>query len=197
MRGIFAHRFTLADAMVLVAATAPGLILLRIAAHQGLFELLSGPKAPSGRNLITQLGVSGGCILSTLTLAVLILSLYKPRPTLRNAVGRPGFVACVAVAAAAVFSVAYFLIGVLWPVDLNSDSEFAMYFFNMFAFLTHYSGPMIVGAWIASGARGPVAAGANLDRPAWLRAGHCWVCIFVSGELYFIMQPLLLRWRAL
>ena len=57
------RRFTLADAMLFVAATAPGLVLLRIAAGLGLFSTEPVPNEPWGREFIEYLAIAGGCLL--------------------------------------------------------------------------------------------------------------------------------------
>ena len=78
------RRFSLADAMVLVAAMAPGLILIRTAVALGLFNLSPNPKEPPSRDFINSLSISSASILGSLTLAVLVLSFHRPRPNLRR-----------------------------------------------------------------------------------------------------------------
>jgi hypothetical protein len=189
------RRFTLADVMVLVAATAPGLLLLRAAVDLDLFNRSANPKAPPGRNFVEYLSVSGGCILSTLTFAVLVLSLYKARGNFRQIIGGPGFIACAAVAAASVLPVCYFAIGMMCDTGLGSFRA-PLYFNNLFARLTHGAGPMIGGAWIALALSGRWRPG-----PAWTdrlgcMLGLAWIFIYVYSELYFIVQPLLVRFAS-
>jgi hypothetical protein len=188
------RRFTLADVMVLVAATAPGLILLRVAVDLDLFHLYPNPTAPPGRNFLQYLSTSGGCILSGLTLAVLVLSLHRPRGHLREIIGGPGFVACAAVAAASVLPIAGFVIGVMWNNGLGS-LRVPLYFGNLFAGLTHYAGAMIIGAWIALALVGRWRPGPTWSDRLGCVLGIGWICIYIFSELYFIIQPLLV-WLA-
>jgi hypothetical protein len=188
------RRFSLADAMVLVAATAPGFILLRTAVSLGLFNLSPNPKAPPGREFINSLAVSSASILGSLTLAVLVLSFHRPRPNLREVIGRPGFVACVAVVAASFLPLVHFVIGAttLSATGLN----IALYFNNTLARLTLSAGQMIIGAWIAL-----ALLGRWRPEPTWKDRLGCvlgagWIVIYVCTELYFIMQPLRVWWSS-
>jgi hypothetical protein len=186
------RKFSLADAMVLVAATAPGLILLRTASDLGLFNLSSNPKSPPGRLFIEYLSTSSGCVLGSLTFAVLVLCLHRPWPNRREVIGRPGFVACAAAAAAAFLPLAYFVVGLTSPTDLGSITP--MYFNIMLAQFTHGAGAMIIGAWIALALVGRWQPGPTWKDWLGCVIGACWICIYVCFHLYFIMQPLLRRW---
>jgi hypothetical protein len=188
------RRFSLADAMVLVAATVPGLMLLRSAVALGSFSLSPNPQAPRGRIFIHELSVSNGCILGSLTFAVLVLSFHRPRPNLREVIGRPGFVACAAVMAASLLPLVHFVIGVttLTATGLKVD----LYFNNTMLWLVNSAGPMIIGAWIAL-----ALVGRWRPAPTWKDRlgcvlGVCWIFIYVSTELYFIMQPLRVWWTS-
>jgi hypothetical protein len=186
------RRITVADVMVLVATMVPGLILLRVTVDLDLFNLPLNPKAPPGRNFIEYLSVAGGSILGTMTLALLVLSLYKPGRSLREIIGGPGFVACAAVVAASVLPAAYSVIGVTWNTALGFP-RFSLYLNNLFARWTHGAGAMIIGAWIAL-----ALVGRWRPVPTWTDRlgcvlGICWICIYVYSELYFIVQPLLVR----
>ena len=168
------------------------MIVLRATVDRGLFNLPPNRKAPPGRSFVEYLSISGGCILGSLTFAVLVLSLYKPRGKLREIIGGPGFVACAAVALASVLPVAYFAIGMMCDTGLGS-LQVTLYFNNLFWRLTHGAGPMISGAWIALALSGRWRPG-----PLWTDRLGCvlgisWICIYVYCELYFIVQPLIVR----
>ena len=186
------RRFALADVMALVAATAPGLIVLRAAVNLDLFNLPPNPKAPRGRHFIEYLSVSGGCILGSLTFAVLVLSLYKPRGEIREIIGGPGFVACAAVAAASVLPVVYFAIGMTCDIGLGS-LRVPLYLNNLFGRLAHGAGPMISGAWIALALSGRWRPGPTWTDRLGCMLGIGWICMYVYIQLYFIVQPLLIR----
>jgi hypothetical protein len=188
------RRFSLADAMVLVAAAVPGLMLLRSAVALGIFSLSPNPKAPPGRDFIHNLTVSSGCILGSLTFAVLVLSFHRPWPNLREVIGRPGFVACVAVVAASFLPLVHFVIGVaaLTATGLNV----AWYFMNTLSMLVNSAGQMIIGAWIALALIGRWRPGPTWKDRLGGVLGACWIILSVSTELYFIMQPLRVWWTS-
>jgi hypothetical protein len=188
------RRFSLADAMVLVAAMAPGLILLRTAVALELFNLVPNLKAPPGRDFINSLSVSSASILGSLTLATLVLSFRKPRPNLREVMRLHGFVACVAVMAASLLPLVHFVIGVttLSATGLNV----ALYFNNTLARLTLSAGQMIIGAWIALALMGRWRPGSNWKDRLGCVLRACWIFIYGWTELYFIMQPLRVWWTS-
>jgi hypothetical protein len=195
MHDVPRRRLTLADVMVLVAALAPGLMLLRAAVELGLFNPTPNPKASPGRNIVEYLSLAGGCLLGSLTFAVLVMSLYKPREKLREIIGGPGLIASAAVAAAAVLPVAYFAIGVACDTGLGA-SRLPLYFNNLFARLTHCAGPMIIGAWIALALSGRWRPGPTWTDRLGCLLGVGWICIYLYCELYFIVQPLLISLTA-
>jgi hypothetical protein len=172
------RRITVADVMVLVAAMAPGLILLRAAADLDLLNLPLNPKAPPGRNFIEYLSVAGGSILGSMTFALLVLGLYKPGRGLREIIGGPGFVACAAVVAASVLPAAYFVIGVTWDTGLGTP-RFSSYLNNLFARWTHGAVAMIIGASIALALVGRWRPGPTWTDRLGCVLGNCWICIYV------------------
>lgn len=184
---------TLADAMLLVAAMTPGLILLRIAAGFGLFKAEPFRKLPPGRYFAEFLSVAGGCVLLSLTLAVLILAARRPRPTVRDVVGGPGILACLAVMVALVLPLAYFATGVMTSHGLVVNM--IVPYNNMFGRLVNGAGPMIIGAWLALS-----VVGRWRLQPTWTDrfgcvVGACWVLLDVFLQLNSIgLLPLLLRW---
>ena len=106
------RRFTVADGMVLVAASAVGLGLLHahlVNYNQYIYyKYKYGYEYPDwARRLPDRHRVAEASLfLATWSLAVLLLQLRKPRLPLRRLVHRPGFAACLA----ATVGVA------LWPV---------------------------------------------------------------------------------
>ncbi len=79
--------FTIADAMILVAAAAMGLALAR-ATIDHVFWMSSGPTKYGGP-------ISG--FLVALTVAYVPIRLRRPRPSLRRLMRQPGMAACSAV----------------------------------------------------------------------------------------------------
>jgi hypothetical protein len=100
MREVPSRRFNLGDAMVMIAAITPSLVLIRIGVGFGLFEVgilteSGGRPSPLGRQLVEIFNVGGGCVLAGLVPAVLILGLYRAQPSWRDAVRGPGLVTLV------------------------------------------------------------------------------------------------------
>jgi hypothetical protein len=95
MREVPTRRFNLGDAMVMIAAITPSLVLIRIGVGFGLFEVgklteTGGQSSSLGRQLVEIFNVGGGCVLAGLVPAVLILGLYRAQPSWRDAVRGPG-----------------------------------------------------------------------------------------------------------
>jgi hypothetical protein len=93
MHGPDRRRFTITDAMVLIAATALGMAWIRAVYPDSL--------RPPPRNYVGWL-LQGPptCLTTSLALALIILRWRRPRPRRRRLVIQPGFVASVASLAA-------------------------------------------------------------------------------------------------
>jgi hypothetical protein len=181
------RRLTLADAMLLVAATAPSLVLLRIAAAMGLFTIDPKAKSPPGREFVEHLSLGGGCVLVPLALSVLILGLRHRRATRREVIHGPGFVACLALFIATMLPAAHFAVRVAIADELNRPNEVALNFNNSFGRLTHGAGPMIAGAWLALALTGRWRPG-----PSWMDRlgcciGGCSIIMYIYTEIYFLL----------
>lgn len=186
-------RFTVSDAMLLIAATTPGLILLRVAVGFGLFHDEPPPKLPPGRALVEYLNLAGGCILVSLSLAVLAMTGRMPRAARRHLFGAPGFVACATVIPASILPVTYFAMNLATLQAYGAN--LAVPYNNMFGRLVNCEAPMIAGAWLAL-----ALAGRWKLRPIWTEwlgvgVGVCWVIIYLYNQLYSIIAlPLLRMW---
>jgi hypothetical protein len=191
------RRFTLADAMILVAATALGLFLIRIAASLGLFEVDGGlfevnQDDPFTTSLLEVVTLGGACMLLPLALAVLILTARQPRRERRHAALGPGFVVCLLVMPASVLPITQFARNVLESSGFRVP--FRYIYFELFHDLLTSMGVMIIGAWFAL-----LFVGRWRPRPTWtdrlgLVVGACWVFLYGSSQLYQIVVPPLLRW---
>ena|GEM_PF-4515021 len=185
------HRpFTMADAMGLVAAITPGLLLLRIANGFGVFAAHASRTSPPGRDFVDELAVGGGCVLLSLTIGLLILAAIR-----RDRVEGPGLVACLGVLVALVLPLGYFAVGAMLPRD--PTLSLVVPFVNMFARLVGVAGPLIVGAWMAL-----ALVGRWRILPTWTDrlgcfVGACWILIWFYGEIYFLAILPWLRWRQL
>ena len=99
------RKFTVADGMVLVAASAVGLGLLRVhqAAYDDLLQYQSPYRVYPGwmTRLPDRKQVAGVVpILLAWSLSVLALQLRRPRPHLRRLIHLPGFAVCLSAAVA-------------------------------------------------------------------------------------------------
>ncbi len=107
------RRFNLGDAMVMIAAITPGLVLIRVGVGLGLFEVgkmteTGGRPSTLARQLVEFFNVGGGCILAGLVPAVLILGLYRAQPSRRDAARGTGIVICFVAMAASILPILWF-----------------------------------------------------------------------------------------
>lgn len=185
------HRpFTMADAMGLVAAMTPGLLLLRIATGFGLFTGNAFRTSPPGRAVVEYLSVGGGSVLLSLTIGLLILAAIR-----RDGVEGPGLVACLGVLVALILPLGHFVVGAMssqgWTVNLIVP------FYNLFGRLGGVAGPLIIGAWMAL-----ALVGRWRIIPTWTDRlgcfiGACWILLWFYAEIYFLAVLPWLRWRGL
>ncbi|MGO9465015.1 MAG: hypothetical protein ACLQIB_04495 [Isosphaeraceae bacterium] len=198
MREAPSFRFNLRDALVMIAAVTPGLILIRVAVGLGLFELgkLTGPGGrPStlARQLVEMFNVGGGCLLAGLVPAVLILGLYRAWPSWREAARGPGLVTCfVAVAAA--------ILPLLWLVGnllIESRSPYPVYSVTVNNFFGRWilaAGPMILGAWITLAFLGRWRPNRTWTDQAGYILGLGFALIYLYMEIYFDVVLPIHRW---
>jgi len=105
------RKFTLIDAMVLIAATALALVPIHyIYAAVGVFDLPTDSSLDSF--LIIMMGVYAILIplLITLSLALWLLRLRRPRPRFRQVFRQPGMAASTAILLAALLSLVRFCV---------------------------------------------------------------------------------------
>ena len=146
------RRFNLGDAMAMIAAITPSLVLIRVGVRLGLFEIgklteTGGRSSPLARQLVEFFNVVGGCILAGLVPAVLILGLYRAHPSRRDAARDVGLVTCFVAIAASILPILWFAGTVL----VESQRPYPVYsvaFNNAFGRWMIAAGPMILGAWI-------------------------------------------------
>ena len=96
MRGPDGRRFTITDAMSLVAGAALGMAGVR-----GVFDA-SWLRPQTGDYVGWVLHGPSTCVVAALAVTLIPLTLRRPRPRRRRLVIRPGFVACVATVVALV-----------------------------------------------------------------------------------------------
>jgi hypothetical protein len=186
------RRFNLGDVMVLVAASAIALVLLKTAVGLRLFT--PAPKSLPFRNLIEYLSVAGGCILVPLTLALIASSLRDRRASRRDVIQGVGFVSCVTLVLAAILPVVYFMVRVAkaqeWLTDDGINPDLAVGFNNMFGVLKLEAGPMIAGAWLALALTGRWRVGPSWPDRVGCLVGACYILMYAQAQLYFVLSPL-------
>jgi len=138
------RRATLIDGMILVAATAVGLAMMRACDPEFT-------QAPSAKFLKAGWG-RPACLVAAWSLALIFLRARRPRPMLRHMLLRPGMAASFAVALAAIIALsrdvmAYQVLKILRPH--TSEGGRSVDLFNTIWSSTSSSIPWVVGgAWI-------------------------------------------------
>jgi hypothetical protein len=199
MREVPLSRFNLGDAMVMIAAITPSLVLIRIGVGFGLFEVGSlsetgGQSSPLGRQLVEIFNVGGGCVLAGLVPAVLILGLYRAQPSWRAAVRGPGLVTCCVAVVASILPVLWFA-GAVLVESRSPNPVYSVGFNNLFARWMVAAGPMILGAWITLVFLGRWRPNATWADRAGCVLGLCFLLIHLYGELYFVVRSISGWWN--
>jgi hypothetical protein len=181
MRTSTPRKFTLVDAMVLVAAVGVGFVLIR-----GYLDYLNSRyyRLPDQFTLISlwRYGTFLSRILAplatSLSLGLWLLRMRKPRPDLRHALRQPGMIAC----AAAVLGTSLFLVKVL----LNkcflylSDSGYQQ-LHDLWLFRLPLNGEIVAVSWILLW-----ISGSWRSEPSWIdRAGRALGVYWIVSGLFF------------
>jgi hypothetical protein len=194
------RRFSLGDAMVMIAAITPGLVLIRVGVRLGLFEIgklkdAGGRPSSLARQLVELFNVGGGCILAGLVPVLLILGLYKAQPSWRDAARGPGLIACLAAVVASMLPILWFA-GTVLIESRHPYPIYSVHFNNMFARWMVAAGPMILGAWIALAFRGGSHLNSTWTDWAGCALGACFVLIYLYSEIYFdVVRPISIWWN--
>jgi uncharacterized membrane protein YbaN (DUF454 family) len=165
--------FTLLDGMVLIAATAVGLGIMKagdlpqrglFAHHPHLVVVVPGSMF---------FGITYGMYFAV-TLAAAILRLREPRPPWREVCRQPGFVASLA----SVFAVTMFFLVASFVFGRRIEEWHAWFsYFGVFSPVV--IAPAVAGTWIILALTGRWCAEASwIDRLGWL-SGLVWIEWFV------------------
>jgi hypothetical protein len=182
------RRLTLADLMLLVAATAPGLAVARFADTLGLYDERVTRGAGKVRLALEAMYVFGTPVLIPWTLLVLFLSVRGPGPSLRRVAGRPGFVACACVVLTILIQAPALIVRASL---IRSFSEVGTLYVRATGAISENSGELILGAWLAL-----ALAGRRRPGPSWADRFGCilgiiYILIFLSNTFYFALLPIL------
>lgn len=180
-------RFNVMDAMILVAAIAPGLVLLRVADDLELFT--NKPYNRFDMQFLEYMAVAGGCVLVPMAFAVVAAGLCDWRSPRSEAVQGTGFISCLSVVGAANYAFAWFVTRLATASELDLALEKAIQFNNFFGRVKFLAGPMILGVWLALALTGRLRSPAWIDRLGVV-VGIGFVLLYVFHELYHFAQPL-------
>lgn len=145
MRAIARRRITLFDLLVLIAATAVGLALLRVSMRGMEARPVANYSGALAASYITAIQAYASCLMATWSLALLGLSLRQPRASLRRLARGPGFLAC----AAATVGIALFLTVCLAQYSRGRLSLGPAAVSRITGTFHNQAALMIAGAWLA------------------------------------------------
>jgi hypothetical protein len=159
------RRFTLIDAMILVAATAIGLSLSRVYFLQRPTHFRVAAISP---------------LLATWTAALLILRARPPRPNRRKLVRQPGMAACCSIAVAILFAMMDSLIRAGKSYWKFGTIDFSNYVLVVEA--TANVAPSVAAVWLVL-----ALSGLRRPDPDWIgKAGRvigvCWIILYLVLE---------------
>ncbi len=138
------HRATLLDLLVLIAATALGLALVRISIR-GFAARPPSRTATQTVRSITMAETYASCLLAPWSLVLLALSLWRPKISFRRMARGPGFMAC----AAATAGVALYLAVCSTQVAMGRLSLEPATISRITASFATYAPLMVAGAWLS------------------------------------------------
>jgi hypothetical protein len=170
------RRFTLADAIILIAAVAAGLGTARINGDR--YRQAIGDAAAVSASEQAIMSIFWPALL--MTVALVPLRLRPPRPVMRRVRRQPGFIACVAVGLAATFVI------LEWASSLfsRSPSWFAAHVFSLIS-SPWKIGPIVATAWLVL-----ALSGRWQPEPSWIdRSGRvmgaAWIIVYT---IYIILR---------
>ena len=178
------RRFGMLDAMIVVFALAPALMMLRYYYE----HLFLDPDSPNVYNTIDALVSVCNAFLMALTLALTVIALRKPRPKLGIGLRRPGVAACLAASAATVVMTA--------RMTIKTYSQFSNIVIRGNSFRLYYLYPVVagdqarigfavIGAWVML-----LLTRAWRAEPTWLdRAGRVLGCLWIAMLILHIGLP--------
>jgi len=164
--------FTIADAMILVAAAAIGLALAR-ATIDHAFWMSSGPTKYAGP-------ISG--FLVALTMAYIPIRLRRPRPALRRLMRQPGVTACSAVL------IVMAVDGGVWILYcLKHAYSLVQYLPNYWRGNSEHIAPAVMAVWL-----GMLLSRTCRPEPGWI--DRVWRAIGFAWLLYLLLGWPFWRW---
>jgi hypothetical protein len=179
MQGEPSRRFTILDALALVAAVGIGLALAR--AYQSSMDSAAAGVAMTYPLSIRWFGPAP--LLVSLTLTLFVLRLIGPRPQYERLVGSPGFAACYAAA----LGLAITALTVVMQFGTNylhySRSSLHLHFLMMRS--VTFAAPSVAGAWLTLGLLGWWRRERDWVEVSGIVLGFDWLVLLVATQLNF------------
>jgi hypothetical protein len=160
------RKFTLLDAMILIAATAAGLALVRSTPPYG--RKLSWNESPA-------IVVIPVLFLGCWTVALLAIHLRRPRPLLRHLGRRPGFIAV----STASITVALFGCWVFVLRKVQGEGRYSGFWVDMALIGVACTGFAVAGGWLTLGLGGRCRPERTWIDRAGRAEGFSWLAIVV------------------
>ncbi len=183
------RRFTLFNAMVLVAATAAGLAMTRLVAGFPQFNRTFSSFPPTGVDedvlyWIHHLAFWPVPVLTTWTLALLILSLPRHRPTLRRLARHPGTAAGLALLLSLIMITLYDAKDFTMRLTTGRDMKGLWHNWWIWHWieLGHRTGFIVIVAWLTLALSGRWSARADWHDRLGRISGVCWILL---GLIWF------------
>lgn len=175
------RRLTLLGILLLVAVTSLGLLGTRFIHRISDFS-------PESYYLRWRMNVDGLAIYSSpmliaWTLFVMLYTMVRPWPSLRAAVGQPGFVACVAAVVGLIDSITYFTMSMV--ADQSTQPSVSLYYLNACSNLVENAGWLIIGSWLALALAARWKPGPSWTDRFGCFVGFCWSIEFLIHHGYF------------
>ena len=173
------RRITLLDLLILIAATAAGLALLRVCIRGlGAQTLSRRPGALTG-SCITTAVTYASALLAPWSLVLLILNLRGPRLSFHRLARGPGFIACAAATTGVTLYLTVSLAqSAMGKLTLNAGSMWRIT--ETFAI---YASLMVAGSWLALGLGARWRAETDWVGWAGRALGIGWIGLLLLGFL--------------
>jgi hypothetical protein len=177
------HRFSLSDTMILIAALAFSLVLVRYVVSLNLLEIPPAPGRLGWFGRVQLVAISfASPVLITLSLAFFVISLRPPRPPLRCLAREPGFVAMAVVVATTL----YYLVHLAMRLIANyysTPSLVQSHYIWISSNLCILIGLNIAVGWFILALQGNWTAASSGPRQVSTVLGTTWIGIWVLDDL--------------
>src|SRR4051794_32475455 len=174
------RRLTLLDLLILIAATAAGLSLVRISLSGIAARPLARGAGALTTSYITAAQTYASCLLAAWSPALLALSLRGPRRAFRRVAREPGFIACAAATAgvAALYSTVCLTQFAMGKLSLEPAS-----LSRIMGTFAHHAPLMVAGAWLSLALGSRWRTESNWTGWAGRALGVGWIGLFLLGWL--------------